>query len=68
MEVKYLCLEDIFSRWPQRPLALTLASNNLGLKLALAYKATRPALALDSKTLGLGLGLEHAGLEPISAY
>jgi len=41
MEVKYLCLEHIFFRWPQRPLALALASKNLG------------------------LGLEHAGLEPI---
>jgi len=41
MEVKYLCLEHIFFRWPQSPLALTLASKNLG----------------------LGLGLEHAGLE-----
>ena len=43
MEVKYLCLEHIFFRWPQRPLALALASKNTG----------------------LGVGLEHAGLEPI---
>jgi len=33
MEVKYLCLEHIFFRWPQRPLALALASKSLGLGL-----------------------------------
>jgi len=38
--------------WPRRILALALAS-----------KTTRPALALASKNTGLGL--EHAGLEPI---
>ena len=57
MEVKYLCLEDIFFvslkdhwpwpwRWPRRILAL--ASKNTG--------------------RGVGLGLEHAGLEPIPGH
>jgi len=40
MEVKYLCLEHIFFRWPKRQLALALAS-----------KTTRPALALASNML-----------------
>jgi len=67
MEVKYLCLEHIF---------FSLASKTTGLGLGLEESWPWPLrplgrpwprrlLALASKNTGLGL--EHAGLEPIPA-
>ena len=51
MEVKYLCLEHIFFF--------------VDLKDHWPWPRRIFALALASKNTGLGLGLEHAGLEPI---